>query len=373
MTLVSLKNAMLTAIIALAVVLSGCINQTPPQDENKPPVADFTISKNPANEKESVNFNGINSKDIDGQITRWLWDFGDGTQAFDKIEVSHIFEKGGTYTITLTVIDNKGKENSKQQTIKVNYLPKPKIDIEKTEVKVNENISFSAENSKDIDGTIKEYFWDFGDSSNATGVEVFHQYKEEGTYTVILMVKDDMGATATLTIEIKVEKRKFKITWNETQKTAFENYTNLFLWVGQPQDMQDNITEYNITRMTFTLTWTDRYVNIDNQIYNPTPNDNISLFVKTPENLTDKQYSMSGNLNITMIESLVPSEFEMMVSSIDEVLQSIQIYKSEKGRGIWDATATLEEAGSNMGVPDYYEQVECSVVYYYYSAVIEEI
>lgn len=370
---VSLKQIYIPIAIILAVILSGCLNQSPPPEENKPPIADFTISKNPVNEKEAVNFNAINSKDIDGRITKWLWDFGDGTQAFDKIEISHIFESGGIYTITLTVIDNKGKENSKQQTIRVNYLPKPKIDIEKTEFKVNENIILSAESSIDIDGTIKEYLWNFGDGNSSTGIEVFHQYKEEGTYNITLTVKDDLGGIAITTIQIKVEKRKFRITWNETEEIVFENYKTLLLWEGRPQEMQDNITEYNMTKIVFNLSWEDRYLDVGQEIPPTTPNDNISLFVKTPENLTNKHYSISGNLNIVMIESLIPSEFEMKADSIDEVLLQLEIYKSEKGRGIWNITATLEDAGSNMGFPDYYEEVSMEVVYYYYTAIIEEI
>ncbi len=47
--------------------------------------------------------------DLSTEQSRWLhrWDFGDGTKA-EGAAVSHIFEKPGTYTVTLTLIDGKG-------------------------------------------------------------------------------------------------------------------------------------------------------------------------------------------------------------------------------------------------------------------------
>jgi len=50
-----------------------------------------------------------------------------------------------------------------------------------------------------LDGTIVNYFWDFGDGANATGVTVEHAYVDNGAYTVTLTVTDDDGATANAT------------------------------------------------------------------------------------------------------------------------------------------------------------------------------
>jgi PKD repeat protein len=61
---------------------------------------------------------------------------------------------------------------------------------------VGENIEFDASGSYDPDGTIVEYYWDFGDETNATGVTPAHSYSEDGNYTVTLTVTDDDGASA---------------------------------------------------------------------------------------------------------------------------------------------------------------------------------
>ena len=60
-------------------------------------------------------------------------------------------------------------------------------------------VAFSASASTDPDGSITSYSWGFGDSSAGTGVAPSHTYTAPGTFTVILTVTDDRGATASTT------------------------------------------------------------------------------------------------------------------------------------------------------------------------------
>ena len=62
-----------------------------------------------------------------------------------------------------------------------------------------DSISISSAGSSDPDGTIAQYFWDFGDGTNSTDANPSHPYAEPGTYTVSLKVTDNSGDSHSVT------------------------------------------------------------------------------------------------------------------------------------------------------------------------------
>lgn len=64
--------------------------------------------------------------------------------------------------------------------------------------------SFDGSGSKDSDGTISSYAWDFGDGTTGSGATAGNTYDASGTYTVVLTVTDDRGATATASRNVTV-------------------------------------------------------------------------------------------------------------------------------------------------------------------------
>ena len=66
----------------------------------------------------AVTFNGSGSTDPDGSIATYAWNFGDGTTS-SRAVVSKTFNTAGTYTVTLTVTDNRGGKGTSSVVVQV--------------------------------------------------------------------------------------------------------------------------------------------------------------------------------------------------------------------------------------------------------------
>ncbi|MEM3459007.1 MAG: PKD domain-containing protein [Candidatus Bathyarchaeia archaeon] len=160
-----------------------------------PPTANFTFTPATPLTQESVTFNATNSYDLDGTVTDYFWDFGDGANA-TGITANHVYADNGTYTVTLTVTDNEGLKSTLQSAITIQNRP-PIAQFTKSAqiVYTGETILFNASTSFDPDGTIVSYYWDFDDETNAVGATVNHSYAHTGIYSVKLNVIDNDGAS----------------------------------------------------------------------------------------------------------------------------------------------------------------------------------
>jgi PKD repeat protein len=166
------------------------------------PHVSFTYSPITPTTQETVQFNDT-SNDIDGDISSWLWDFGDENISYLQ-NPNHRYIDNGYYTVTLNIIDNLGVSNYTKQLITVlnikptanfYYIPDTPNDLQ--------NISFN-DTSNDIDGYIISWLWDFGDNNTSDSQYTKHKYKDNGTYTVTLIVTDDDLTKTSLSKNIDV-------------------------------------------------------------------------------------------------------------------------------------------------------------------------
>ncbi len=100
------------------------------------------VTKNPR-AGQSVSFAGHNSTDDIfagdglGKIAKWSWDFGDGNTAnrtTDNGNVSHVFQSNGTYTVTLTVFDVAGNNDTVTKEVEVFRAEAPKFSVKLPDV-----------------------------------------------------------------------------------------------------------------------------------------------------------------------------------------------------------------------------------------------
>jgi VCBS repeat-containing protein len=135
------------------------------------------------------------SGDPDGQVTGWSWSFGDGTPSSSDRNPLHAYAGPGTYAVTLTATDNGGATDAASAQLKVdapppNQAPQAEFDVHCTDL----TCTFT-DKSKDNDGTIATWHWDFGDGQSSSDQNPSHPYGTAGDYHVTLTVTDNDGAS----------------------------------------------------------------------------------------------------------------------------------------------------------------------------------
>ncbi|MEA2053618.1 MAG: PKD domain-containing protein [Candidatus Thermoplasmatota archaeon] len=174
-------------------------------DTNEEPVADFSYTPLNPTDLDTITFDASDSDDPDGDIVNYTWDFGDENVSYGK-KPTHKYDDNGTYTVTLTVKDDKGATDTCSQAIEIaNEPPTAYFTYLPDKPKVNKEITFT-DTSTDDDGTITNYTWDFGDGNISYEQNPTHKYDADGTYTATLTITDNDNATDVTSLDIPVEK-----------------------------------------------------------------------------------------------------------------------------------------------------------------------
>lgn len=120
---------------------------------------------------------------------------------------THIFRAVGSYTVSLTVTDQRATSNtiSKAVVIVAPTNPTATFTFSPATPGINQTIFFNASASRPAaDRTLVSYNWDFGKGQTATGVTTSKLFTEATTYVVTLKVTDDVGAFATTSSNVTV-------------------------------------------------------------------------------------------------------------------------------------------------------------------------
>ena len=78
---------------------------------NNPPIVDFEQGYKIVFINEPVNFTD-NSSDVDGNVSQYLWDFGDGTNSTIQ-NPNHAYDISGMYDVSLEILDDDNDTNVK--------------------------------------------------------------------------------------------------------------------------------------------------------------------------------------------------------------------------------------------------------------------
>ncbi|MEP5610764.1 MAG: PKD domain-containing protein [Cyclobacteriaceae bacterium] len=186
-------------LLALLIVsiLSSCQDGVEPR--NASPIPKGLVGPTFGTVPLLVTFDGSESFDLDGSITAYNWDFGDGSTGTGAI-TTHTYTQAGTFTATLSATDDVGLVSVSPVSVEIEVLPNdPPTAVGSFTPTSGEApllVFFDGSASTDADGTIASYEWNFGDGSSGSGATTSHTYTSAGNYTASLTVTDNAGASS---------------------------------------------------------------------------------------------------------------------------------------------------------------------------------
>tara|TARA_B100001287_G_scaffold80219_1_gene66827 strand:+ start:269 stop:1435 length:1167 start_codon:yes stop_codon:yes gene_type:complete len=223
------KSVFLSALMLLSVLLSGCVGF----ETTVNPRAELQAYPLFIQEGETITLDARDSEAVEGVITDFEWDFGDGKTAKTVIGfTSHTYEKFGIYTVSLTVKNSGGGEDEITASIVVNGAPVLNLTVPDS-VKAGESALLDASGSFDPEGKQLEYSWDLdwsedsnNDGDNRNDVDaitptVLLPTNKSGTKRGSLIISDGDGAAQYTSFELEISTRTFEVEWR-TERILLE-------------------------------------------------------------------------------------------------------------------------------------------------------
>lgn len=354
----------LTALMILTSGLSGCINAL---DSTVDPRASLQAYPLQIQEGEMVTFDARESSPVEGLITNYKWDFGDGSLAETVVGfTSHAYPEFGVYTVRLTVVNDQGGEDDSTATISVNGAPLVNLSIPEV-IRAGDSVFLDASNSIDPEGGELDFVWDLnlnndsdGDANNrndidANGATVLAPTDKSGNISFSLTITDMQGATITEIFTLEITTRRFEVTWMSQEiEYSWEEY------LEQGGEWQGNITPGDGGRI---LSF-EALLELDPDLV--APQDNFTLILAITEDGYRKSANTEGG-NLTNNEStsaMIEGENINPLGNngtieADSRAQLLEILLSQsgarKGQGNWTLTVIAQQAEPDPvieGFPD---------------------
>ena len=216
--------------------LAGCLGAL---DSTTEPRATLEAYPLLIQEGEMVTFDARQSDAIEGIITAYRWDFGDGEKSETVTGfTSHIYDVFGAYTVSLEVENDQGGTDEAFTVVVVNGMPVIELTYPENP-RAGDAVLLDASSSSDPESAELSYQWDLdwgsdtdgdGDGRNdidSTEAQALLKTNTSGVYVGSLTIDDGQGGIVTEIFEINVSARQFNIEWKErVVEQSWSEYLN---------------------------------------------------------------------------------------------------------------------------------------------------
>ncbi|MFB1065064.1 PQQ-binding-like beta-propeller repeat protein [Natrinema sp. H-ect4] len=194
------------------------------------PVADGGSNRT-VDEDTVIAFDGTNSTDT-GELVAYEWAFGDGTNATGTT-ATHTFGDPGSYTVSLTVTDAAGNQQTASHLVTVTDTTPPTAVLgNASTVWVGTTVDFDATDSIDNSGIV-DYEWAFGDGTSTTGATTSHTFGTAGTFVVTMNATDAAGNRGTAVRTLTVRSRPQEPDPSPPTDTSTDRETTVVVETGE--------------------------------------------------------------------------------------------------------------------------------------------
>jgi gliding motility-associated-like protein len=154
------------------------------------PVSNFDIDDSTQCINEN-KFNLTSKSKSNDQISKYIWNLGDGGNLEGKI-TSYVYKLPGKYTITHIPVTDKGCTDTSQLVVSVYNKPNPAFAINDSTQCITNNL-FQFINSTPDSLNTNRYLWKFGDGRTSYLVSPKYQYLKSGKYLTQLLAYNYLG------------------------------------------------------------------------------------------------------------------------------------------------------------------------------------
>lgn len=358
------RSLLMVSLLVCSSFLAGC---TGALNFTVDPRASLTAYPLLIQEGETVTFDARESEPIEGVITEFLWDFGDGITAETTTGfTSHRYETFGIFTAELTVVNDQGGQDRATSTISVNGAPDLNLTYPDS-IRSGDSVRLDASSSFDPEGDALRFEWDLnwgedsdgdGDMRNdidATDSTVLLPTNRSGTIQGSLKAIDSADSMVQELFTLVISPRRYEVTWESKEiEYTWDEY------LDQGQEWEGNISPGEEGRLSSFI----GILELQQDIL--APQDNFTLSVYIVDDGYDKSAQTEGG-NLTTNESASASlsldnmnpagENGIYDSDSEEELlqQLLDSSGNRSGQGTWIWSVSAQQADPDplfAGTPD---------------------